>query len=319
MNTAQGMLVSANTELVLNRRLSLRCEITRVRKRLNKKKREFLDMTLNIGGKLIRSFLWQGALSKNNEQITRGREYDCQLRLREYKGKIYSDVYRVAEADSLVLSDLVMSRLPFVEQVDELNEWLRACPSLALRQFVLDVFSDAKTAEAFFTLPASREHHHCWPGGLAEHSLEVARGVLRVLPDDEEPQIAWLTSCAELVHDIGKTRTHQANGNYTPLGHVLDHDLLTLEILAPALAKLDQRWPEGGRILRYQLTLKLRPDHAKRPMIPAGIILLALDRYSAAMDACRQAFDGHPDWHRFARLQAAGPDNRFLRLTGNQI
>lgn len=318
MKTAHNMLVYANTELALYKRMNLRCQIQQVTRRLTRWKEPFVELVLTVGEQMIRSVVWKKSLI-DQHRIEVGKEYDFQLEFRRFNGEIRGNVTAIAEADTLILPEEVLSRLPRVEQVDELNEWLRACPSLTLRQFVLDVFSNTETAEAFFTCPASREHHHCRRGGLAEHSLEIARGVLRALPDDEDPQIVWLTSCAELVHDIGKTRTHQANGNYTPLGHVLDHDLLTLELLAPALAKLDQRWPEGGRILRYLLTLKLRPDHAKRPRIPAGIIFLALDRYSAAMDACRQAFEGQPDWRSFAQLQATGPDNRFLRLTGHQV
>lgn len=285
MNTAQGMLVSEHTELALYQSLNLRCKVQQVKQRMTRWQQPYLELILAVGGNLIRSCVWKPSLINRSQHIEAGREYNCQLRLRRFNGEIRGDISCVAEADSLALSERVVSRLLSTEQINELNEWLRDCPLSTLRQFVLNVFSDEQIAEAFFTRPASREHHHCWQGGLAEHSLEVAHGVLRALSPDEDQQIAWLTSCAGIFHDIGKARTHRNDGMYTPLGHTLDHDSMTLEILAPALKTLERTWSEGANALRYLLTLKSRPAHAKRLLIPAGIILLEQDRYSAGYSA----------------------------------
>jgi hypothetical protein len=43
-----------------------------------------------------------------------------------------------------------------------------------LREFVARVLADPVLARAFFRVPASFIDHHAWPGGTAEHSVEMA-------------------------------------------------------------------------------------------------------------------------------------------------
>ena len=49
-----------------------------------------------------------------------------------------------------------------------------------LREFVARVLSDPVLARAFFRVPASFVDHHAWPGGTAEHSVEMASNAARI-------------------------------------------------------------------------------------------------------------------------------------------
>lgn len=66
-------------------------------------------------------------------------------------------------------------------------------------------------------LPASRAHHHCAPGGLLDHSLEVTCNAVRLrqgylLPPEADAEeqarqaCAWTVAvvCTALLHDVGK-------------------------------------------------------------------------------------------------------------------
>src|SRR5262245_61916522 len=58
-------------------------------------------------------------------------------------------------------------------------------------------------------LPASERHHHAWPFGLVEHSLEVALGTLARIADASRrsPLVAPLVApvlAVALLHDLGK-------------------------------------------------------------------------------------------------------------------
>jgi len=150
-----------------------------------------------------------------------------------------------------------------------------------LAHFISQVFSDRELTTAFFTRPASERHHHAWPGGLAEHSLEVASRVETMLAHVTE-QERWLASAAGLLHDLGKIRTHQDDGRCTATGYVMKHEELTLELLAPALKSLDKSWSDGANALRYLLVGMTKAAAEKRPWLPSLLIRHELSMNQAA-------------------------------------
>ena len=122
-----------------------------------------------------------------------------------------------------------------------------------LRRLVDDVFADERLWPGFVAARASKNHHHARPGGLLMHSVDVAlrcQDQCRGLTLHE----AELVVVAGLLHDIGKVRTVGTHGARPPLGHWVHHEALTLELLAPHLQVLDERWPEGAAALRHCLT-----------------------------------------------------------------
>ena len=114
---------------------------------------------------------------------------------------------------------------------------------------------------------------------------------------------------AALLHDIAKTNTMTADQKKTTLGYVVDHDLLTLEILAPYLRRLDQTWADGATALRYLLTWN-KSQHSL-PLLPIAEAVRSADRISSALDARKQAYCNSPEWKRFGNLDVGGPINRF--------
>ena len=193
----------------------------------------------------------------------------------------------------------------------ELRLFVTRCPIPALRAFLKDVFTETKLRDAFLSLPASHSHHHAWPGGLAAHSLEVATIVHRTLVDLDESE-RWLACVAGLLHDVGKLRTLQSGGRRPVLGYLVDHEQLTLEILAPALGSLDRKWPDGGTALRYFLTWR-RTQSMGRPLLPGALALEFADRLSSARSIREDLFKGRPAWQRFARFEGRGPQTTFWR------
>ncbi|CRI67881.1 conserved hypothetical protein [Thiocapsa sp. KS1] len=155
--------------------------------------------------------------------------------------------------------------------------WIGHAP---LRSFLNAVFSDPAIGPAFTDRPASIAHHHAFPGGLLVHSVEVAWRVFRESLSAEDKA---LVVAAALLHDIGKTRTYTNEGRRTPLGDALEHEALTLEILAVHLARLDRDWPIGGRRLRLLLTWRSGPETRLPPDALIELVRTA-DRLSARFD-----------------------------------
>lgn len=243
-----------------------------------------------------------------------GAPVHARLKVRQLQNRLIGHITALAQTALPAINPLqLLSRrtLPRPDLAARLQTFIDQCDTAPLRHFLGGVFSDVSFARAFLTVPASQSHHHAYPGGLAEHSLEVAH-MIQTAVTHEDPSMAELTGVAGLLHDVGKIALLKENGDRTQAGFVLRHEALTLERVAPALADLDARWPEGATALRYLLTWQL-DGQARRPLLPAALALQFADRYSSARGARERAFSGAPDWKRFARLDTAGPISRFWR------
>lgn len=85
-----------------------------------------------------------------------------------------------------------------------------------------------ESAPGFFEKPAARFKHHAYRGGLAEHTLEVARFACAYL--DHMPRSGLdrdIVLAGALIHDVGKTLGFRAAGlgftstpEYSLLGHI---------------------------------------------------------------------------------------------------
>jgi hypothetical protein len=168
-----------------------------------------------------------------------------------------------------------------------------------LKQFIALVFSDDSFAIPFITLPASWKHHHSKAGGLMEHSLQCAEMVKAFTTFMEE--YSDLAVVAALLHDAGKIVTHNNTGKHSPATWVLDHDALTLEVLAPYLKKLDLIDTDLATALRYIWTWRHHRKGAPHPILTISEAVGAADRISSALDIEKTAFEGVPEWQRFIR------------------
>lgn len=182
-----------------------------------------------------------------------------------------------------------------------------------LSRFMESVFRDDAIALPFASAPASISHHHSYPGGLAEHSIECAR-MLYLMPGFT-PEMRRLGIVAALFHDIGKIRTLKPGLEHggtarTTESYVIGHDLLTLEILAPHLRLLDREWPDGATALRYIWTWRLVKHISPTPLFALAEAVAAADRISAGLSAEAMAFADAPRWKRFANLNGR---QRFWR------
>lgn len=200
------------------------------------------------------------------------------------------------------------SRLARPDLVDETETWVRTCPIPVLRQFTWLVLGRPDIGVPFFRARASEDHHHAFLGGLAQHSLAVAKLTLQALPDMDDRE-AWLCAIAGLMHDIGKIRCFDENGK-TAAGFVLRHEQWTLEILAEALAWLDGQWPDGALAIRYLLSSSATQE-GQRPLLPGVMAISYADRMNSALQVRARIFSERPHWQRFAKTQGFGPPSRF--------
>ncbi|APX91786.1 phosphohydrolase [Halomonas sp. 1513] len=157
------------------------------------------------------------------------------------------------------VSQPVLNSLPQVycsapESLEKLIQSVRSLNSHHLQEFVRRVIERKDRMEAFLNAPASRSHHHAYPGGLLDHSLDVAKNVVAMAQINEPEMPRTLKEVgfvAGLFHDIGKTYTYDSKGKPNAAWSLCSHDALTLEACAFGLAYLDRHLPELAVTLRH--------------------------------------------------------------------
>jgi len=180
------------------------------------------------------------------------------------------------------------------ESLDKLVTSVRSLKSVHLKNFIRRVIERKDRLEVFLNAPASRSHHHAYRGGLLEHSLEVARNVVAMIKLNEPNMpraLLELGFVAGLLHDIGKTFTYDSQGKPTNAWSLCEHDALTLEACAIALAYLDRHEPELAITLRHIWTCASPgARYGVRPATTLARYVRDADAQSAASNKFSHAF-----------------------------
>jgi len=191
----------------------------------------------------------------------------------------------------------------------ELTESIQLIP---LRLFMRELLGETALMTLFVSLPASRRHHHSFPGGLLAHSIECAlltRQTVQSLTEISQNE-AEVAMVAALLHDIGKLKT-LGYDKHTSLGRLIDHEQFTLALLAPALEKLRNCWEQSADALQYLLIWKESMGVCR---FVSGNAIKMADRLSTAASLNRMAFKDKPDYFHFAQLQIGSHMHYLNRL-----
>ena len=239
------------------------------------------DMSGSLPAYVWHEEVYRGFYLPNHSLIQikgEGRYFDNQLRidlhsLTPVSFKAPGDVVRLIPRSLCPLPDLLI----------DLQHAVNTLTIRPLRTFVETVLADDSLAFAFVSAPASLNHHHNYPGGLLKHSLECFNLVRRHNDFDTESYQLGLVSA--LLHDIGKILTLTHTMQRTSLGHSLDHDKLTDEVLKPYLFQLERHWPAGAKELRYLLGWKIK---RRVPRYNIADLVACSDRLSAGFDMERK-------------------------------
>jgi len=191
-------------------------------------------------------------------------------------------------------------------QLIELVESIKAVP---LKWFMREVLKDTALMTGFVSIPASKRHHHSFPGGLLAHCLECAyftrlnvNSLSNVSENERE-----VATVAALLHDIGKVKTLGLE-KYTSIGRLLDHEDFTLSLLSEPLKQLQNNWPSGAEALQYLLIWKENRGHCR---FVSGNAIKMADRMSTSASINHMGFAGKPDYYQYTWLNA-GSNNIYV-------
>ena len=233
---------------------------------------------------------------------------------------VSENIYGVLEDWHLFKSSLDLSYLNNLYQksyhFDSVIRLINLIESLqvdSLKVFCFEVLMDFELMEKFISIGASKRHHHSFPGGLLIHSLETAMITaqnIEILPEDFSKQEQEVTIVAALFHDIGKTLTLGTQA-HTNMGHLIDHDKLTLFVLATPLVHLNDVWSKGAEALQYLLSWKQSDHYCK---FVGGNILKTADQLSTSWSLRRMAFADKPEYFNFSSIKTGFQTHYVNRL-----
>ncbi|MDR1166914.1 MAG: HD domain-containing protein [Deltaproteobacteria bacterium] len=161
------------------------------------------------------------------------------------------------------------------------------------REITLKVLTSPET-QGFWTATAAKRLHHAYEGGLAEHSLNVAKLCLAAaqLYPEGSINVSLLLSGA-ILHDIGKIWEFNAEGEpgvYTTTGKLLGHPCLGAFFVGQA-ARSIPAFPELKRVLLEHILLSHHGDPsmgaAKEPKIVEAVMIHQMDMLDARVNGFR--------------------------------
>jgi 3'-5' exoribonuclease len=215
-----------------------------------------------------------------------------------YQDKLQLIVDTIEKAASPVNPrDLYPSSVrPEAELRNDLNTLVEGIENRHLASLMDILIQDNEILEAFLVSPAAVAMHHARIGGLAEHSLDVARIALAVSdiwPDLDRDVLA----VGAILHDIGKISEYQVSGDfsYTLDGKLVGHIVRGVSIVENWIRNLST-FPEhlALELLHIILSHHGTQEHGS-PKVPAtaeALVIHYADDLDAKLDMIRTASPG---------------------------
>lgn len=149
-----------------------------------------------------------------------------------------------------------------------------------------------KFHDEFYKYPAAKANHHAFAGGLAFHSLSIARLAESIVKQYDDVNASLLYAGA-ILHDLGKVieLSGPVATKYTTAGNLIGHITLIDEQIVIASQEIGlDLYSEDMLILRHTVLAHhgiLEYGSPVRPLIKEANILHQLDE----LDATMQSFD----------------------------
>ena len=149
----------------------------------------------------------------------------------------------------------------------------------------------------FFKWPAATRIHHNYPGGLATHSLAVAKNAIATWKNynGDHLDIEVIVTAA-LLHDIGKLDEYKIDGSRTVYGDLIPHPVSGAERVAYVAMNNGADPNKNMKVLMVRHIIlshheKLEFGAAVKPLISEAWIVANADKLDAEMESINTALD----------------------------
>ena len=163
----------------------------------------------------------------------------------------------------------------------EIDEIIASVKDFHYKNLLTEVFNDGILRREFTYTPAAKLWHHSYIGGLAEHTLNIARLCIAACDIYKGLDKDLLISGA-LLHDIGKAYTYSLDNffDYTDDGRLIGHIVIADRIICDKIRRLQGFPVEKKKLIRHLVLSHQGTCEQASPVLPQTLeanILYILD------------------------------------------
>lgn len=168
----------------------------------------------------------------------------------------------------------------------------------------------------FFKWPAATKVHHAYPGGLAVHSLGVAKNAIATWESYKgENMNIQLIVAGALLHDIGKLEEYDIDGRRTIYGNLIPHPVSGEKTVFKAcIANHCNPDKDMDALMLRHIILshheKLEYGSPVQPFIPEAWVVAAADKLDAEIESIENSM---------ANLQKYETSEKLIGLDGGKV
>jgi len=265
------------------------------------------DKTGEIDGRV-----WENAI-QFNRSFQKGDVIALRSRAVNYRNVMQLSISHIEKVDDSTIEPADYSpstSFNIDDMYEELMTYVEGINNPHLQELLNTIFHDEEIRTAFKRAPAAKGLHHCYIGGLLEHTLSVTQ-LLDMAAQHYRNVNRDLIIAGGILHDIGKIYelSFAKMIDYTDRGRLVGHIVIGVEIVDQKIAALDN-FPE-------QLALELRhillSHHGvlefgspKRPKTLEAQLVNMIDDLDAKINAFQGFIDSSNDdeshWTPYHRL-----------------
>lgn len=265
--------------------------VRQISKKISQNNKEYYSLHISYGIRNYDAKIWSGDV-KIAQEIISGCVANVSGVVREFKGNLQihiNKIERIINPDKRLLEQITPScEVKEIDLIEEVKKIILSVKNPYLSELLNTIFSIDNIRNSFYRGAAGAEIHHAYVGGLAQHSIEVAKVVMQFC--NIYPSIDYdIAVTAALLHDIGKTveLSNFPENKYTDRGRLLGHIYIGVEILNENISGIkdfpaDLRLSLEHCILSHHGTLEMGS-----PVLPMTLEAIALhnaDKSSAEIN-----------------------------------
>ncbi len=271
----------------------------------------YLSLSLRDKTGEMEGRIWDNAVALN-KLFGKGDYVEVKSRAVSYRNSVQLSIAGLKKVDSEevdLVNFLPASELDVDRMFKDLMEFVEKVDTPCLKELLYEFFKDEDTAALFKKAPAAKGLHHCYIGGLLEHTLSVTR-LIDKIADHYENVNRDLLIAGSILHDIGKIRELSFDSliDYTDDGRLIGHIVMGIEMLDEKINKIENFPEQLAMELRHTMLSHhgiLEYGSPKRPKTLEALIIHHMDDLDAKMNAFQKFIensDDDSDWTPFHRL-----------------
>lgn len=262
-------------------------------------------------GETISMKKWSSA---NPDELRQNFVYKITGSINEYNGAKSVNIKSVSDSD-LERENFNDCPLTPNQLNHEFNKIINSFKNPNIKTLVIKTLSKVQN---YFEAPAAKNIHHEFKGGLAYHSITMAKS--GALLSKLYPQLNRdLLVASALLHDAGKTIEINMNNEYTTQGHLFGHIVIINDLITEVLVENPELKEDNDIALIKHIILshhgKLEWGSPVQGMIPEAVIFHYIDKIDADMQVMEKNLkflDGNSFTPRVWALES-----RFLYQPGD--